>query len=87
MTDRPAIDAITPEQAAHVLAHFGEGGVPAGTFTADLIALIGHADPRNTTLLALGFPGYVQAVWLAQNRTDGIERLRAISTGQAVAAA
>lgn len=70
---------ITPTIAAHVLHHFGEGGIRAGSFTVRLVDLIAHADPGNQTRLGLGFPGYVHAVYIAQNRETGIAELRAIA--------
>lgn len=70
---------ITPKMAAHVLHHFGSGGIPAGSFTTGLIALIARADPQNQAKLGLGFPGYVHAVYIAQNRETGITELRAIA--------
>jgi len=70
---------ITPAMAAHVLHHFGGGGVRAGSFTVRLIELITHADPTNRARLALGFPGYVAAVDIAQNTLGGTEHLRFIA--------
>ena len=40
-----------------------------------------RADPVNQTRLALGFPGLVSAVLLAQGRADGIARLWLIAEG------
>ena len=70
---------ITPAMAAHVLYHFDEGGIRAGSFTVRLVDLICHADPANRARLALGFGGYVAAVDLAQNRVGGISVLRSIA--------
>jgi hypothetical protein len=73
-------DGITPEQAAHVLAHFGcPGGYAAGGFTTDLIAVMCRADPANLAMLCLGFPGYVRAVRLARDTTGGVARLQEIA--------
>jgi hypothetical protein len=66
---------ITPDQAAHVLFHYGAGGMEAGSFTRALIALIARADTSNKARLALGFPGYVAAVILAADTSTGVEQL------------
>lgn len=77
------MNSITPTIAAHVLHHFGEpAGIAAGSFTRQLITTITKADPFNRARLALGFPGYVAAVDLAQNRTDGITELRTITASE-----
>ncbi len=76
---------ITPATARHVLWHFGEGGHPAGSFTERLLDLICRADPTHAARLALGFPGEVAAVHLAQNNPTGIEQLQAIAQGQVAA--
>jgi hypothetical protein len=70
---------ITPAIAAHILHHFDAGGIRAGSFTVRLVDLITHADPTNRARLALGFPGYVAAVDLAQNDLDGMTELRRIA--------
>ena len=57
----------------------GLGGHPAGSFTTGLIDLIARADPQNQAKLGLGFPGYVHAVYIAQNSETGITELRAIA--------
>jgi hypothetical protein len=76
---------ITPEIANQVLHHFDPSqGYPAGGFMSDLIALIGKADPRNKARLGIGFGGYVQAVMLAQEEVDGIDRLKYIAAGEKV---
>ena len=72
-------DPCTPLEAAHVLAHYGEGGIAAGGFTMALIAVIVRADPGNRARLALGFPGYVAAVQVADGDLSGIARLREIA--------
>lgn len=77
---------ITPEIANQVLHYYDSSqGYPAGGFMHDLIALIGKADPRNKARLAIGFGGYVQAVILAQEETDGMDRLQVIAAGDKVA--
>jgi len=70
---------ITPTMAAHVLHHFDGGGIRAGSFTVRLVELITHADPSNRARLALGFPGYVAAVNLAQHSLGGMTELRRIA--------
>ncbi|SNS59079.1 hypothetical protein [Rhodococcoides kyotonense] len=76
---------ITPEIANQVLHHFNPSdGYPAGGFVTDLIALISKADPRNKARLAIGFGGHVQAVLLAQEEVDGIDRLKYIAAGDKV---
>ena len=72
-------ESCTPLEAAHVLAHYGEGGIAAGGFTMALIAVIVRADPGNRARLALGFPGYVAAVQVADGDLAGIARLREIA--------
>lgn len=78
---RPYIDEskITREEAGHVLAHFGAGGMVGGAFSMDLVMLIARADPTNRARLALGFPGYVAAVHLAQNVEGGTAKLQRIA--------
>ncbi|MGW6454992.1 hypothetical protein ACWF94_03555 [Streptomyces sp. NPDC055078] len=72
---------VTPEVAAHVLWHMhGNGGYPAGSFTAGLLAAWNLADPANSARLAAGFPEYAAAIDLIQQR-DGIEQLRRIAEG------
>jgi hypothetical protein len=70
---------ITPTVAAHVLAHFGAGGMEAGPFTRDLILLLTRADPANWRLRRAEFPAYDEAVRLVLGAEDGITRLRAIA--------
>lgn len=74
------MNEITPSIAAHVLHHFGDpAGIRAGSFIVRLVDLITHADPINQARLALGFPGYVAGVDLAQNHVTGIAELRTIA--------
>lgn len=72
---------VTPDIAAHVLAHFDSGGYEAGSFTRRLIDLIDRADPSNRARLALGFPGYVEAVTLASQMPNGVAVLTSVLTG------
>jgi hypothetical protein len=75
---------ITPEQAAHVLWHIGQGGYPAGSFTTRLLEAWSYADPGNSARLAKAFPGYGEAVNLIRipaRGVDGAEILRCIASG------
>ncbi|WP_326646092.1 hypothetical protein OG884_15685 [Streptosporangium sp. NBC_01755] len=70
----------TPEQAAHVLHHFGAtGGMEPGSFTQLLITTIASADRTNVLRLAAIYPGYVGACNLAQNHADGIRVLQGLA--------
>jgi hypothetical protein len=69
---------ITEEEAAHVLAHYGEGGFRAGSFTMALIELMIRADVRNLGLLSIPYPGYGEAVRTSK-RIGGIHDLRKIA--------
>jgi len=70
---------IPAKVAAAVLWRYGEpGGVEPGGFVKALLEAFAHADPMNHRLLAMGFAEYGEAMWLAQNRPGGIEKLRAI---------
>ncbi|MEU4511719.1 hypothetical protein AB0G05_19685 [Nonomuraea wenchangensis] len=62
---------ITPAIAAHVLFHFGRGGVPGPLFYRRLLTTIevGSADQR--AALTLAFPGWVKAFELAADRDSG----------------
>lgn len=73
-----ASSRVTPTIAAHVLHEYGETGIPPGGFIRSLIAAIGKADTVNKLKIGLGFPGYVEAVDLIQNRSDGIQYLESI---------
>jgi hypothetical protein len=73
------LSGITQVQARHVLAHFGEGGYRAGTFTMSLIETIARADPPNKARLREVYPAYVDAVWIAQNELDGCAQLKEIA--------
>ncbi|WP_432091075.1 hypothetical protein [Streptomyces sp. NRRL F-5630] len=75
---------ISPETAAHVLAHFGHsGGYPAGRFTEQLIITIDTADPANRDRLAEGFPGLVAAITAIQYDPNGVAHLQRIVRGAA----
>lgn len=76
---------IPPETALHVLAEFGRGGIRAGRFGQQLIALIAGADEQNMARLSEAFPAEAEAVRLAQYDKDGIAKLQAIANGQAAA--
>lgn len=73
------LSGITAAQARHVLAHFGEGGYRAGSFTMSLIETIARADVQNKALLREVYPAYVDAVWIAQNERDGCAQLKEIA--------
>lgn len=63
---------ITPAIAQHVLWHYGHGGLQPGRFVARLLEAYGSADPINKAGLALGFPGYCQAMDLASGHVEGM---------------
>lgn len=75
----PRPPRITREEAAHVLHHYGEGGMEAGSFIRQLIAAMVAADPVNLARLATVFPGYAAAVRLANGSLDGITTLQALA--------
>jgi hypothetical protein len=73
---------ITPTIAAHVLYESFPGAryaMAAGSFTRALIATIGRADTVHKLKLGLGFPGYVEAVDVVQNRSNGQAYLESIA--------
>jgi hypothetical protein len=71
--------AISPVVAAHVLwSYDAMGGYEPGSFTRDLIKLIGRADPFNRAKLALGFAAYVAACEEIET-PGGTETLQAIA--------
>lgn len=79
-TESTTKTAITPEVAAHVLAHYGrDGGYHAGSFTRQLLVTMAMADPANRDRLATGFPAYVAAVTAIEYDPDGTEHLRDIA--------
>lgn len=69
---------ITPQIAGHVLWHFRREGYEPGSFVQTLIELIARADVPNRLALAREYGGYTEAVTLAQQLDDGIDRLREI---------
>ena len=76
---------IPPDVAAHVLAHFGRGGYPAGDWAEDLISLIARADNINRDRFAAGFPEYVAAVTAIKYDPNGVEHLQGIVRGEVAA--
>jgi hypothetical protein len=70
---------IPPMVAMHVLFHFGQGGVEAGSFFAQLLRLMGAADRTNMAKLWKAFPEYGQAFFVGANEPDGIETLQGIA--------
>jgi hypothetical protein len=74
-----ATDKITPTIANQVLWHYGRGGYEPGSFVATLILTIAKADDLNRGLLALGFPGYVQAVNLIERTPSGADYLTEVA--------
>lgn len=76
---------IPPETARHVLWTFAcAGGYQPGSFTQKLLELLAAADVVNTAKLALAFPAETEAVRMAKGDRDGIAKLTAIATGQAL---
>ncbi|WP_409469122.1 hypothetical protein [Streptomyces sp. HC307] len=73
---------IPPDVAAHVLAHYGRGGYPAGDWAESLISLISRADDINRDRFAAGFPEYVAAITAIKYDPQGIERLQDIAAGR-----
>jgi hypothetical protein len=71
---------ITPDIAGQVLWHFDQPrGRKPGSFAQALLAAVCAADPENRARLALGFPGYVVAVQLAQGQPEGMGELHRIA--------
>ncbi|MFD9630134.1 hypothetical protein [Streptomyces violascens] len=78
-------DSITipPETARHVLWMYGgDGGAEPGSFTTQLLRLIGYADHDNKTKLATLYPAEAQAVEMAQFDPDGMTTLQEIADGR-----
>lgn len=73
---------ITEEVAAHVLFHFRGEGYPPGSFTEALLLAFARADSQNFMKLAMAFPDYGEAMRLAKEELDGIDKLRAIFKGE-----
>jgi hypothetical protein len=75
---------MSPDDAAHVLWMLNAGMAPGkepGGFTAALILAITRADPNNRALLALVYPGLVEAVGVYKEHPEGIEVLEAAAKG------
>lgn len=71
---------IQPEEARNVLHYFGHPqGWEAGSFTKKLLSAMANADMGNRHRLALGFPGLVGAMNLAQHELGGIDELLKIA--------
>lgn len=73
---------ITKEVAAHVLFHFRGEGYPPGSFTEALLLAFARADSLNFMKLDMAFPDYGEAMRLAKEELDGIDKLRAIFKGE-----
>lgn len=74
------IEAITPEDARHVLHHYGHpDGWQPGSFAQRLIAAAAHADFENLHRVGAGFPGIAAAVRLIQTDPKGVDTLRRIA--------
>lgn len=69
---------LTREIAAHVLYVFSGTGYAPGSFIRSLIDALVKADPGNRALVALGHPGYAEAVRLASSTPDGMKYLQAV---------
>ncbi|MFE0220667.1 hypothetical protein ACFW0U_07320 [Streptomyces albidoflavus] len=72
---------ISPEIAAHVLAHFGHGGYEAGTFTRHLLSAMDTADPANLAALGRAFPAYAAAVVGIKYDPEGVAFLQRLASG------
>lgn len=70
---------ITPQDAAHVLWHFGYAAIRPGSGIAALIDTATRFDPSNRARLRASFPGIVDAVNLAMGDDTGVPRLQAIA--------
>lgn len=77
---------ITPETASHVLYAMGYVSEAPDAFTVALLCAIMSADPNHKRRLATQYPQYVAATSLAQNESDGVERLLSIAARDRVAA-
>jgi hypothetical protein len=80
-SDQKYYSNIAPDDASHVLTHFGYTGKMAGSFTMTLIRAMAVSDRPNRERLARGFPSLVAAVEAAQNDEKGIERLKMRAEG------
>jgi hypothetical protein len=73
---------IPPDVAAHVLAHYGRGGYPAGDWSESLISLISRADDINRDRFATGFPEYVAAITAIKYDPNGVKHLLDLAAGR-----
>lgn len=80
-TESKTAPTITPTVANHVLAHYGQGGYQAGSFTRQLIATIAAADMQNRAKLAGAFPDYTAAVIGMEYDPDGVAWLTKLAGG------
>lgn len=70
---------ITQEEAAHVLNYYDSSkGWKPGSFATALIHAFTKADQENTARLAMGFPGYYEAMRLARYERYGLDILESI---------
>lgn len=74
---------VTREQANEVLQHFGNDGWQPGRFVSSLLTAFGCADANNFAKLRHVYPGYGEAMRMAMQDPDGIDRLREIARGAA----
>lgn len=74
----PAGAYLNREIAAHVLYVFKGTGYKAGSFVSAIIDALSKADHGNWQRLFLVFPGYAEAVRLAQQNHQGVDLLQAI---------
>ena len=72
---------ISKNTAANVLYHFRREGFPGGSFTEALLVAFSKADNENHMKLTMAFPEEGEAMFMAKNYPDGIDRLRAILKG------
>ncbi|MFH9816176.1 hypothetical protein [Streptomyces sp. NPDC017230] len=74
--------SISAETARHVLFHYGRpGGYRPGSFTRKLMETIDAADVVHTARLRTAYPELVDAMNVAANERDGIDRMNAIANG------
>ena len=70
---------ITKEEAAYVLHYYDpRKGWQGGSFATALIHAFTKADAENTMRLAMGFPGYYEAMRLARYERYGLDTLESI---------
>jgi hypothetical protein len=81
----PSTSAIEVSRsvASHVLWFFSAdwkaGATEPGAFTRALLNTLTRADPQNRALLARAYPGYVEAMRMAQEDEQGLAMLSAIA--------